>query len=97
MKDCAHALNNLPGWDDYKSAAVLSLQLSANFTREVLQGVRPGENEINDRRSDAQIRAPCGVEERLQFVSQATQRIQVQKPRATLERVKCTEDGVDRP
>ena len=78
------------------SPGLRALELGADFAGEVLERVPAGENEVNDLRGDAQLRAARRIEERLQVVRQVPQRVQVQKTGAALQRVEGAKDGIDR-
>ena len=73
MKAGSHALPEMPGRHDNRITRLDALKLVADFAGEVLERVPAGENEVNDLRGDAQLRAARRLEERFQVVRQVSQ------------------------
>ena len=71
------------------------LQLLTNPRGELVQGIRPGQNEINDEGVDGQLRSPDSIQKRFKLMSQIPHGIERKKSRPSFERVERSENGIN--
>ena len=62
----------------------------------MLQGIRSGQNQVNDFRVDGELRLSDGIQQGLQIMSQVLHGSQMKKTGTSLECMKSPKDGIDR-
>ena len=93
-KDRLHTPHNLPRGNEDRRAWICALDLCANFLSEVFQCIGTSEDQVDNFRSDAQLRSSHGIEERFQIMRKVTERLEMQEAGATLKSVKGAENRI---